>query len=72
MAQSNKFYKNNPTDVIWWVDNGDKVKGEWMFSFDKKKVFNMFADYPHELTPEQKIIFDAENPYWADFFSDRI
>lgn len=72
MAQSNKFYKNNPTDVIWWVDNGDKVKGEWMFSFDKKKVFNMFADYPHKLTPEQKTIFDAENPYWADFFSDRI
>ncbi len=70
MEQSNKFYKNNPTDKIWWVDNQGTV-GEWLFSFDKKTVFNMFADYPHKLTPEQKAIFDKENPYWADFFKDR-
>jgi hypothetical protein len=70
VARSNKFYKNNPTDVIWWVDTSDK-DGVWEFSFDKKEVFNMFADYPHKLTPEQKKIFDKENPFWADFFSDR-
>jgi hypothetical protein len=70
MEQSNKFYKNNPTDVIWWVNNPGKI-GEWEFSFDKKTIFNMFADYPHNLTPEQKKIFDKENPYWADFFKDR-
>ena len=70
MAQSNKFYKNNPSDAIWWVDNPETV-GEWLFSFDKKKIFNMFADYPHNLTAEQKAIFDKENPYWAEFFSDR-
>ena len=72
MAQSNKWFKNDPADVIWWADNGDEVKGEWLFSFDKKKVFNMFADYPHALTAEQKAIFDKENPYWAEFFSDRV
>lgn len=66
----NNWYKNNPTDKIWWLDNSDKV-GEWVFSFDKKKTFNMFADYPHALTKEQKEIFDAENPYWKDFFKDR-
>ncbi len=71
MAQLNKFYKNSPTDVIWWVDNADDAKGEWLFSFDKKEVFNMFADYPHKLTAEQKEIFDRENPYWADFFKER-
>ena len=71
MEQSNKFYKNDPADVIWWVDNGDEAKGEWLFSFDKQTVYNMFADYPHNLTPEQKAIFDKENPYWAEFFSDR-
>ena len=70
MAQLNKFYKNNPSDVIWWVDNPEKV-GEWLFSFDKKTVFNMFADYPHKLTAEQKAIFDKENPNWAEFFKDR-
>lgn len=65
-----EWYKNNPDDKIWWVDDHEKV-GEWVFSFDKKHIFNMFRDYPHELTDEQKKIFDEENPYWADFFKDR-
>ncbi len=68
--QSNKFYKEHEDDQIWWVDNPESI-GEWAFSFDKKKVFNMFRDYPHALTPEQKKIFDEENPFWKDFFSDR-
>ena len=65
-----KFYKENETDQIWWVDTSDR-DGEFLFSFDKKKVFNLFADYPHNLTPEQKEIFDKENPHWKDFFKDR-
>lgn len=65
-----KFYKENEADQIWWVDTSDR-DGEFLFSFDKKKVFNLFADYPHNLTPEQKEIFDKENPYWKDFFKDR-
>lgn len=64
------FYKNNPTDQIWWVDNYDTI-GEFLFSFDKKVIFNLFADYPYKLTPQQKELFDKENPFWADFFSDR-
>lgn len=70
MAQPSKFFKNNPDDKIWWVEDHEKV-GEWLFSFDKKHIFNMFRDYPHKLTDEQKKIFDEENPYWADFFKDR-
>ena len=66
-----KWYKNEPTDKIWWLDNSDEKVGEWIFSFDKVYTFNMFADYPNNLTPEQKKIFDRENPYWADFFKDR-
>ena len=65
-----KFYKENEADQVWWVDTSDR-DGEFLFSFDKKKVFNLFADYPHNLTPEQKEIFDKENPYWKDFFKDR-
>ena len=72
MERSNKLFKNNPSDRIWWADNAGDVKGEWIFTFDKKKFFNMFRDYPWKLSPEQKAIFDKENPYWADFFSDRI
>lgn len=70
MEQSNSYYKINPTDKVWWLDNPDKI-GEFVFSFDQKQNFNLFADYPHNLTPEQKQIFDNENPYWKEFFSDR-
>jgi hypothetical protein len=68
---SDRWYKENPDDKIWWLDNSDEIEGEWIFSFDKKKRFNMFADYPKKLTKEQKEIFDKENPYWASFFIDR-
>ena len=64
------FYKNKKSDKVYWVDNYDMV-GQHLFSFDKKTIFNLFADYPHKLTPEQRAIFDKENPYWADFFKDR-
>lgn len=67
---SNNFYKNNKNDKIWWIDNIDTI-GAWLFSFDKKKIYNMFQDYPFKLTKKQKEIFDQENPYWADFFKDR-
>lgn len=71
MVQSNKLFKNNPNDTISWVDNAADAKGEWVFTFDGTVFFNMFRDYPYALTPEQKAIFDKENPFWANFFSDR-
>lgn len=64
------FYHDKPGDKIWWIDDFDTV-GEILFSFDKKTIFNLFADYPHKLTAEQKALFDKENPYWANFFKDR-
>ena len=65
------FYKKNKNDKIWWIDDLDSF-GKHMFSFDKVKIFNLFADYPYNLTPEEKEIFDKENPYWKDFFKERI
>ena len=64
------FYKNEDTDQIWWVDNSE-TDGEHLFSFDKKKIYNLFADYPHNLTAEERKIFDKENPFWKEFFKDR-
>lgn len=64
------FYKKNDNDLVWWVNNRDKI-GEMLFSFDKKKIYNLFQDYPYNLTKEEKEIFDKENPYWVDFFKDR-
>ncbi len=68
--QTDMWSKKKETDVIWWLES-DNV-GEMVFSFDKKTKFNLFADYPYKLTPEQKEIFDKENPYWKNFFRDRI
>lgn len=63
------FYKKKKDDKIWWLDVIDVNVS--LFSFDKKEIFSLFGDYPHNLTPEQKQIFDAENPYWKKFFEDR-
>ena len=63
-----KFWKEHDRDKIWWTEGNT---GEWLFSFDKQTVYNMFRDYPHNMTPAEVAIFDKENPYWADFFKDR-
>lgn len=58
------FYKNEPTDKIWWVDEIGS-NGLFLFSFDKKTIFNFFEDYPEKLTKEQIEIFKKENPVLA-------
>lgn len=65
-----ELYKNKETDKMFWVDNTE-YKGEFLFTFDKKKIYNLFADYPHNLSDREKAIFDKENPYWHDFLKDR-
>ena len=67
----NRWYKNEETDTIWWLDNGNTVKGVFIFSFDKRKQYNLFQDYPHNMSAEEVKVFDRENPFWADFFKDR-
>ena len=64
------LYKENPTDKVQWVDVVDR-EGEFVFTFDGETFFNLYKDYPHKLTAEQKKIFDKENPFWADYFKDR-
>lgn len=64
------FYKNEPTDIIWWVDNTEET-GVFEFSFDKRRIYNLFQDYPWKLSKSEKVIFDKENPFWANFFRDR-
>lgn len=64
------FVKEHQNDLIWWVVDDDE--GEIEFSFDKRHIYELFKDYPWKLTPEEKEIFDRENPFWADFFNDRV
>ena len=66
-----KFFKNNPKDKIWWVDNLGETVGEFLFTFDKVKIYNMFRDYPDAMAKEEVEIFDKENPYRANFFAER-
>ena len=70
MVEQSSFYKHNENDKIWWVDDSEDI-GTIRFSFDKKKIYFLFQDYPQALTIEEKQIFDAENPFWVEFFSDR-
>jgi hypothetical protein len=70
-VEESRWYKKEKGDKVWWYYNNDTTIGEFIFSFDKKETFNLFADYPWKLTAEQKAIFDRENPFWADFFKER-
>lgn len=58
------FYKNDG-DKIWDADDGSPRVGVLEFTFDKKKIYNFWEDYPQNLTKEEKEIFDKENPHWA-------
>jgi len=64
------FYKETEESKIWWIDKIDSI-GEHLLSFDQKKIYNLFEDYPYNMTEEEVEIFDSENPFWRDFFSDR-
>ncbi len=56
------FYKKKKSDTVWWLK---ETGSEHKFSFDKETVFDLMNDYPDKLTPEQKEIFDSENPIWV-------
>lgn len=68
MKSNFSFYKENDSDKVWWVDIPDD-EGTFAFSFDKKKIYYLFGDYPDKLTEEELEIFNKENPYWVNFFS---
>ncbi len=59
---SKHFIKDKPTNKVYEVSDPDYI-GPLQFSFDKKKIYNLYIDYPHNLTPEEKKIFDSEYPY---------
>lgn len=64
------WYKKDDGDKVWWLDIQDNI-GTMVFSFDRKKKFYLFRDYPYKLTKQEKEIFDKDQPFWADFFRGR-
>lgn len=63
----NGWYKHNK---VYWKDNTNI--GEHIFSFDMKKEYNLFSDFPYKLTPEEVDIFIESELYWAEYFEIRI
>lgn len=61
------FYRDDG-DKIYWVETN--IKDDFRFSFDKKTIFDFWQDYPQKLTPEQRKIFDEENPLLAELKPD--
>lgn len=63
------YWHKEKGEKIWWLYDGRR---ELVFSFDRVHKYYLFRDYPYKLTREQKEIFDKENPFWVDYFADRI
>ena len=61
------FEKENKNSKIWWLQTPGKY-GTFAISFDKKKIYHLFRDYPYELTSEEKAIFDKEYPDYVNYF----
>lgn len=40
-----ELYSNKKTDHIYLVNNVNDI-GTFQFAFDKKKIYNLFIDYP--------------------------
>ena len=65
-----RFDKKKDNDKIWSVEEIGNI-GKLLYSFDKKNIYNLWTDYPHNFTKEEKELFDKENPYWKEFFSGK-
>jgi len=64
-------YKFDDNCKIWWIADLNR-RGLHFFTFDLEHIFEFFHDYPDKLTPEQKEIFDKENPELASLKDDNI
>ncbi len=52
-AGHKEFYKKHDNDKVWWVHNIGII-GRLDVSFDKKKILNLWKDYPENFTKEKK------------------
>jgi len=47
-----RFYKKKDNDKIWSVEEIGYI-GKLLYSFDKKNIYNLWTDYPHNFTKEE-------------------
>lgn len=65
------FYKEKESARIWHT-SGIGFIGGVHISFDGEKIYNLFEDYPYNMTEEEIRILQEEEPFWADFFAWRL
>lgn len=46
------FYKEDASEKIWKTNKIGEIGGIYI-SFDKKKIYNLFKDYPHNMTKKK-------------------
>ena len=61
------FYRNKRGDKIWRVDRVDEIGGIEV-SFDKKKIYNLWTDYPSKFSAEEIEIIKKKCLTWLTFF----
>lgn len=54
------MYRRSKKSKIYWIQVPEAV-GLYLFTFDKKKVYNFFSDF-YEMSEEEKAIFKKEEP----------
>lgn len=68
----NKFYKNNLDSRVWWLVNNNSDFDEFLFSFDKNKIYDLYKDYGVNMSDEEMRILNEDEPAMARLVSWRI
>lgn len=61
------FAKEDAKSKIWNVTPEEEDGGMYI-SFDCKKIYNLYKDYPDNMTEEEIEIFEKERPLWKKLF----
>lgn len=74
VCEALSHYPRRPDDEgdrVEWVEVPGK-RGEYIFTIDGRRFFNLFHDFPWALTDAERETFVKDQPYWADFFKSRL
>lgn len=62
------FYKENEDDTMFWTGPVNVQKGVFLFTFDRKNIYDFFTDFPDKLNDEEIKIFCNENKSLINHF----
>lgn len=61
------FIKKDAKSKVWDAIPEEEDGGMYI-SFDCKKIYNLYKDYPDNMTEEEIEIFEKERPLWKKLF----